>query len=85
MQPESMETEFTAPFSLCKQQHAAPILEIIRHCSLISPSIVRPPLVFRLSEQIQISFLLFFLRFVFPNQTVDVFSSEIVLVQDCRK
>lgn len=75
-------------FLFAKQQHAAPILEIIRHCSLISPSIVRPPLVSpppRLSEQIQISFLLFFLLFVFPNQIVDVFSSEIVLVQDWRK
>lgn len=33
-------------FLFAKQQHAAPILEIIHHCSLISPSIARPPLVF---------------------------------------
>lgn len=72
-------------FLFAKQQHAAPILEIIHHCSLISPSIVRPPLVsppplWTNTNQLPLIFLLV----VFPNQ-IDVFSSEIVLVQDWRK
>lgn len=87
MQPELMETEFTAPFSLCKAAarsthlgNYSPLFPNFTFYCQTSPSF--PP---RLSEQIQISFLLFFLLFVFPNQIVDVFSSEIVLVQDWRK
>lgn len=73
-------------FLFAKQQHAAPILEIIHHCSLISPSIARPPLVFPPPLWTNTNQLpLIFLLFIFPNQIVDVFSSEIVLVQDWRK
>lgn len=85
MQPESMETEFTAPFSLCK---AATHSTHLGNYSPLFPNFTfycqTSPCFFPAAsaEQIQISSLLFFLLFVFPNQMSGVFSSEIDLVQD---